>query len=160
MNRHLLAARARAYAELGFPLLSGLLLGSPASPPRSSWRRPSCLFLANEPLVGPAGGARRRAQQSAPRRRAGRSLCSGAWAAAAGTAALWVAPPEAPLAALVPAGFAAGLVPVVLSRNLKTPFRRGHRRGRLLGDASSRAAAGGASGPALWDRLSCGLPSP
>lgn len=150
MSKHLLPREHGAYAELGFPLLSGLLLGSPGAAAALFVAAAVLLFLANEPLVVLLGVRGRRAQQELAAQ-ARRSLAFlGALGATAGMAALWLAPPEARGLALVPAAFAAGLVPVVLSRNLKT------LPGEFVAGAAFSAmhlpvaAAGGASGPALW----------
>jgi hypothetical protein len=67
-----------------------------------------------------------------------------------GIAALWLAAPGARSLALVPAAFAASLLPVVFSRNLKT------LPGELIAGAAFSAmhlpvaAAGGVAGVALW----------
>ncbi len=63
MNKHLLPREHGAYAELGFPLLSGLVLGSPGA---ASWLFVAAailLFLANEPLVILLGVRGRRARE-------------------------------------------------------------------------------------------------
>jgi len=70
--------------------------------------------------------------------------------AAAWLAALWLAPVAARWIALVPAALAVGLVPVVLSKNLKT------LRGEVVAGAAFSAthlpvaSAGGVAGVALW----------
>lgn len=150
MSKHLLPREHGAYAELGFPLLSGLLLGSPGAAAALFAAAAILLFLANEPLVVLLGVRGRRAQQelATPARRS--LVLLGGLGLAAGVAALWLAPSGARGLALVPAALAMGLVPVVLSRNLKT------LPGEFVAGAAFSAmhlpvaAAGGASGPALW----------
>ena len=150
MNKHLIPREHGAYAELGFPLLSGLLLGSPGA---ASWLFVAAallLFVANEPVVILLGGRGRRLQEDlcAPARR--QLAILGLLGGAAGLAALWLAPPDARLLALVPAAFAAGLVPVILGKRLKS------LAGEVLAAAAFSAmhlpvaAAGGATGVLLW----------
>ncbi len=150
MNRHLLPREHGAYAELGFPLLSGLLLGSPGPAAWLFVAAAVLLFLANEPLVVLLGVRGKRAQQEqAGAARRGLVVLGGA-GVAAGLAALWLAPVPARWLALVPAVLATGLVPVVLSRNLKT------LPGEVVAGAAFSAmhlpvaAASAAAGPALW----------
>jgi hypothetical protein len=150
MNKHLLPREHGAYAELGFPLLSGLILGSPGVAAWLFVAAAVLLFLANEPLVVLLGvrGKRAREEHAAGARRS-LALLAGA-GLAAGIAALWTAPALARWLSLVPAVLALGLVPVVLSRNLKT------LPGEVVAGAAFSAmhlpvaAAGGVSGPALW----------
>ena len=150
MSKHLIPREHGAYAELGFPLLSGLVLGSPGG---ASWGFAAAaifLFVANEPLLVLLGGRGKRPQQdlAVPARR--QLTLMGGLGVAAGLAALWLAPPLARWLALVPAVLAAGLVPVVLSRNLKT------LPGEVVAGAAFSAmhlpvaAAGGVGGVALW----------
>ncbi len=150
MNRHLLPREHGAYAELGFPLLSGLLLGSPGAAAWLFVAAAVLLFLANEPLVVLLGvrGKRAREEHAVAARRG--LVILGGLGVAAGLAALWLASPGARWLALVPAALASGLVPVVLSRNLKT------LPGEVIAGAAFSAmhlpvaASGGAEGPALW----------
>ncbi|MBL0143210.1 MAG: YwiC-like family protein [Betaproteobacteria bacterium] len=150
MNKHLIPREHGAYAELAFPLLSGLALGSPGY---ASWLfalAAILLFVANEPLVVLLGARGKRLQQelAVPARR--QLAVLGALGAAAGLAALWLAPPVARWLALIPAVFAAGLAPVVLSKNLKT------LPGEVIAGAAFSAmhlpvaAAGGVTGVPLW----------
>lgn len=150
MNKHLLPREHGAYAELGFPLLSGLVLGSPGWAAWLFVAAAVLLFLANEPLVVLLGVRGKRAgEEHAVAARRGLAVLGGL-GAAAGLAGLWLAPEGARWLALVPAAFAAGLVPVVLAKNLKT------LPGEMVAGAAFSAmhlpvaAAGGASGVALW----------
>jgi hypothetical protein len=150
MSKHLWPREHGAYAELGFPLLSGLVLGSPGA---ASWLFVAAailLFLANEPLVVLLGVRGRRAREESGTAARRQVLLLGGLGAAAGIAALWLAAPAVRVLALVPAALAAGLVPVVLSKNLKT------LPGEVIAGAAFSAmhlpvaAAGGATGGALW----------
>jgi hypothetical protein len=150
MNKHLIPREHGAYAELGFPLLTGLVLGSPGV---ASWLfviAAALLFLANEPLLVLLGarGQRLLAELHGSARR--QLVVLGLAGGAAGIGALRLAPPESALLALVPAAFAAGLVPVVLARRLKS------LPGEILAAAAFSgmhlpvAAAGGVTGVLLW----------
>ena len=95
MNKHLIPREHGAYAELGFPLLSGLLLGSPGAAAGLFVAAAILLFLANEPLVVLLGVRGKRAQQDhAAAARHGLALLGGL-GIAAGIGALWLAPPQA-----------------------------------------------------------------
>lgn len=121
MNRTLLLPREHgAYAQLGFPVLSGLLLGSPGIAASLFAAAAILIFLANEPLALLLGVRGRRPQQELAVPARWQLSLRAALGIAAGLAALWLAPPAARWLALVPAVFAAALVPVVLARNLKT----------------------------------------
>ena len=150
MNKHLFPREHGAYAELGFPLLSGLVLGSPGA---ASWLFVAAaflLFIANEPLVVLLGARGKRLQQemAGPARR--QLALLGGLGVIAGIAALVLAPPATRWTALVPAVLAIGLVPVVLSKNLKT------LPGEVVAAAAFSAmhlpvaAAGDVAGLLLW----------
>jgi len=150
MSKHLIPREHGAYAELGFPLLSGLVLGSAGL---ASWLLVAAailLFVANEPLVVLLGirGKRMQQEQAGAARRLLAIL--GGLGVAAGLAALWLCPPMARWLALIPAALGACLVPVVLSRNLKS------LTGEVIAAAAFSAmhlpvaAAGGATGALLW----------
>jgi hypothetical protein len=150
MNKHLIPREHGAYAQLGFPLLSGLVLGSPGA---AAWLfvvAAALLFVANEPLVILLGARGKRLQEEL-REAARRQLAVlGFLGVGAGLAALWLAPPAARALALVPAAFAAGLVPVVLGKRLKS------LAGEIVAAAAFSAmhlpvaAAGGVTGVLLW----------
>jgi len=150
MSKPLLPREHGAYAELGFPLLSGLVLGSPGLASALFSVAAILLFLANEPLVVLLGARGKRLQKelAVPARRQLAFL--GGLGAAAGLAAMWFVPPAARWLALVPCLLAAGLAPVVLSRNLKT------LPGEFVAGAAFSAmhlpvaAAGGVAGVLLW----------
>lgn len=150
MNRHLLPREHGAYAELGFPLLSGLVLGSPGAAAWLFVAAAVLLFLANEPLVVLLGvrGKRAREEHAVAARRGLAVL--GGLGMLAGLAALWLAPEHARWLALAPAILAAGLAPVVLAKNLKT------LPGEFIAGAAFSAmhlpvaAAAGVDGALLW----------
>ncbi len=116
MSKHLIPREHGAYAELGFPLLSGLVLGSAGV---ASWlfvAAAMLLFVANEPLMVLLGVRGKRVQQE--RGGEARRLLGvlGGLGVAAGLAALWLSPPLVRWIVLVPAALVACLVPVVLAR--------------------------------------------
>ena len=150
MSKHLIPREHGAYAELGFPLLSGLVLGSAGL---ASWLyvvAAMLLFVANEPLVVLLGvrGKRMQQEQAGAARRLLAIL--GGLGVAAGLAALWLSPPIARWMALIPAVLAAGLVPVVLSKNLKSLSGEVIAAAAFSGMHLPVAAAGGATGALLW----------
>jgi len=150
MSKPLLPREHGAYAELGFPLLSGLLLSSPGA---SSWLfvlAAILLFLANEPVVVLAGARGKRLQEELgpPARRQLALLAT--LGAVAGIAAMALAPVIARWLALVPAAFALCLVPAVLSKQLKTLPGEALAAAAFSAMHLPVAAAGGASGEWLW----------
>lgn len=150
MASRLLPREHGAYAELGFPLLSGLVLGSPGP---AAWLFAAAallLFAANEPLVVLLGVRGRRARQelAVPACRLLGFL--GGAGLVAGAGALALAPGAARWLALVPALLAAGLVPVVLARNLKTLPGEGIAAAAFSAMHLPIAAAGGVAGVMLW----------
>jgi hypothetical protein len=150
MSKYLFPREHGAYAELGFPLLSGLVLGSAGA---SGWlfvAAAMLLFVAHEPLVVLLGVRGKRAQQEqgdAARRQLG---LLGGIGIGAGLAALWIATPQARWLALVPAALASCMVPLVFARSLKS------LGGEVVAAASFSAmhlpvaAAGGVTGVLLW----------
>jgi hypothetical protein len=109
-----------AYAQLGFPLLTGLIYsgGHPGAVAFSV--AAIALFLAHEPLAVLAGvrGERLRTELARPARR---RLLFLAGAAVAGlVAAIGLAPPLAWMAAVLPAGLGLLLLPLLGTRRLKT----------------------------------------
>jgi hypothetical protein len=150
MDSRLFPREHGAYAQLGFPLLSGLLLGAPGP---ASWLFACCaalLFAANEPLILLLGGRGKRLQEELAITARRRLFLLGAVAAAGGIAALWMAPPHARWLALIPAAFASCLLPLVFSGRLKS------LRGEAVAAAAFSsmhlpvAAAGGVAGVMLW----------
>lgn len=150
MNKHLIPREHGAYAELGFPLLSGLVLASPGAASCLFVLAAILLFLANEPVVVLAGARGKRLQQEmgpAARRQLALLATLGA---GAGIAAMWLAPVTARWLALVPAAFAAFLLPAVLTKNLKTLSGEAVAAAAFSSMHLPVAAAGGATGELLW----------
>jgi hypothetical protein len=139
-----------AYAQLAFPIASGLAVGGLGAAGAGMAAAAIALFLAAEPaeiLVGARGGRARDALSDT----AARQLASlGAVAAVTGIAGLAFASHAARLAAMVPAGFGALLGGLLLARRVKT------LGGELVAAAAFAAlhlplaAAGGAEGVRLW----------
>ena len=150
MNKHLIPREHGAYAELGFPLLSGLVLASPGAASFLFVVAAILLFLANEPVVVLAGarGKRLREEMGPAARRQLALLAT--LGAGAGVAAMWLAPVMARWLALVPAALAACLVPAVLSKNLKSLPGEALAAAAFSSMHLPVAAAGGASGALLW----------
>ena len=150
MDGRLLPREHGAYAQLLFPLLSGLVLGSPGAASFLFTVAAMLLFLANEPLVLLLGVRGQRLQQELAVPARWQLALRATLGGAAGLAALWLAPPAARWLALVPAAFAAILVPVVLAKSLKT------LPGEVVAAAAFSsmhlpvAAAGGVAGTLLW----------
>lgn len=150
MDKRFLPREHGAYAELGFPLASGLALASPGA---ASWLFAAAalaLFFANEPLMLATGarGQRLREELGASAR-----VRVAVLAGAGGMmwlAALALAPPLTRSLSLIPAVLALALLPMVLGRELKT------LGGEFLAAAAFSAmhlpvaSAGGASGAMLW----------
>lgn len=108
-----------AYAELLFPLATGLAYGTPSAPAVAFAVAASALFLAHEPAAVATG--RRGARLKALHQRAARIQGAGLSAVAVGAGAVgWVSAPDARIAALVPAAIALVLLPVVLAGREKS----------------------------------------
>ena len=155
-DRYLLPREHGAYAQLGFPLLSGLVLGAPGLASFLFAAAAIGLFIANEPLLLLLGVRGKRLQEEL-RVPAGRQLALRAgFGALAGLGAFWLAPDTARWLALVPALCVAGLLPLVVAKRLKT------LGGECLAAAAFAAmhlpvaASGGVTGlmlygpPVLW----------
>ncbi len=150
MNKHLIPREHGAYAELGFPLLTGLVLGSPGAASFLFVAAALLFFFANEPLVVRLGARGKRLQQELAVPAGRLLLLLGGLGAAAGAGALWLAPPAARLLAAVPAVLALGLVPVVLSGRLKSLPGETVAAAAFSSMHLPVAAAGGAAGAALF----------
>ena len=139
-----------AYAELTFPLLSGLLLGGPTRPAALYVVAALSLFLAHEPVAVLLGVRGRRLQAElgdAARRRAAGLLAVGA---VTGVAAVVLAPPLARLLLLLPASLAAILVPLVPARKVKTLPGEVLVAAAMAANHLPLAAAGGRTGLLVW----------
>lgn len=109
-----------AYAQLGFPLLTGLIYSGGHPGAVAFTVAAIALFLAHEPLAVLAGvrGERLRTALARPARR--RILFLAGAATAGLVAAIGLAPPLAWMAALLPAGLGLLLLPLLGTRRLKT----------------------------------------
>jgi hypothetical protein len=140
-----------AYAQLAFPILSGLLLGRPGWAAFGFAAAAILIFMTSEPveiLVGVRGAHPRERSGSQAKRQI---AAIAPIAAATGLAALAMAPPQARLIASAPMAVGAALIPMVLFRRLKT------LTGEILAALGFAAlhpligASSGLSGPALTD---------
>lgn len=150
MNKHLIPREHGAYAQLGFPLLSGLVLSSPGASSSLFVLAAILLFLANEPAVVLAGARGKRLQEEMGRSARRQLALLATLGAVAGMAAMTLAPVVARWLALVPAAFALCLVPAVLSRKLKSLPGEALAAAAFSAMHLPVAAAGGASGELLW----------
>ena len=109
-----------AYAQLGFPLVTGLAYSRGDLGAVGFAVAAIALFLAHEPVAVLAGvrGTRLQEQLRRPSRR--RVLALGGAAALGLAAAIALAPPRAWLAALLPGGLALLLLPLLGTRRLKS----------------------------------------
>ncbi|MGK7312999.1 MAG: YwiC-like family protein [Candidatus Longimicrobiales bacterium M2_2A_002] len=109
-----------AYAQLGFPLLTGLIYARGDGGALGFAVAAIALFLAHEPVAVLAGvrGKRLQEQLAGPARR--RVWALGAAAALGLVAAIGLATPRAWLAAILPGGLALLLLPLLGTRKLKS----------------------------------------
>jgi hypothetical protein len=139
-----------AYAQLAFPLLSGLILGRSTLAACALATGAVVLFLCYEPLavrLGIRGSRLQRAEGDAAR------LQLAVLAPAAlllGSVGLASASPTARLLATVPVGLVALLIPLVRTRRVKTLLGETLVVSALASVHLPLAAAGGVSGMALW----------
>lgn len=119
-RRLLLPKEHGAYAEIGFPLLTVLLLGTPDSAALLLSIAFVCAFLLHEPalvLLGHRGTRLKREVGGAAVRLA--SVLAGG-GLGLGIAGLWLSPPDARWVTLVPLGLGIALLPMTLARREKT----------------------------------------
>jgi len=109
-----------AYAQLGFPLATALILGGPDPAALSLTVAIIAAFLIHEPVMILTGGRGGRAQREEGGRARRRGTALAAIAVVAGVLGLWLSPTAARLSALAPAVLAAALAPLTLSRREKT----------------------------------------
>jgi len=120
LSTTLLPREHGAYAELSFPLATGLAAGGPTIAGVAFSLAAVALFLAHEPatvMLGRRGARLKQQLGSATRVRLWWMTALGLGAAAVG---LVVGSPDTRLAALVPAGFAVLLVPAMVRGEVKT----------------------------------------
>ncbi len=120
MNGGLMPREHGAYAQLGFPLLTGLIYsgGDPGAVAFSV--AAVALFLANEPLAVLTGVRGVRLQKELRRAARHRILFLAGAALGGMVAAVGLAPPRAWLGALLPAGLGLLLLPLLGRRQLKS----------------------------------------
>ncbi|MCU0803725.1 MAG: YwiC-like family protein [Burkholderiales bacterium] len=159
MNSRFWPREHGAYAELLFPIASGLVLGRPGFVAFGFAIAAVLLFLANEALLVALGfrGGRLREELGAAARRHVAMLV--VIAAIVGLGALYLGSPRVRLLALAPVALGAVLVPLVFAKRLKT------LGGELLAVAAFAAihlpvgAASGLEGVALWGPVAVWLAS-
>ncbi|UCD25485.1 MAG: YwiC-like family protein [Gemmatimonadota bacterium] len=122
MARHesLLPREHGAYAEIAFPLLTGLTLGRPSLAATSIAIAATAFFLMHEPVAVLVGVRGARGKELWGDRARGRVIWLAIVGVVAGTAAVVLAPSAARLALLMPLGVGAVLLPAFLSGRLKT----------------------------------------
>jgi hypothetical protein len=109
-----------AYAELAFPLATGLIAGGPSVAGIAFAAAVTAAFLLAEPLVVLAGARGARQRRDLADRARPRAVLLAAAGVAAALVAMLAAPPAARIAALLPAGLAAVLAPAVVRGRHKT----------------------------------------
>jgi len=150
LRRFLMPREHGAYAQLAFPLLSGLMLGRPTLPALGFALTAVVFFLAYEPLVvllGVRGVRLQREQGEAARRQLAVLAPLGFLL---GLAALVGCPPDALLLVSLPAGLLAMLLPLVPARRVKTLAGETVVAAALASMHLPIAAAGGVQGVKLW----------
>ena len=150
MKRVLTPREHGTYAQLAFPLLSGLIVGGPTLAGGALALAVVCVFLAYEPVAVLLGvrGVRLRQERSSDARRQLTLFVPGALVL--GGAALLLAPAPARLLVLVPAGLALPLAPLVVARRVKTFAGETVTAAALAAMHLPIAASAGASGVTLW----------
>jgi hypothetical protein len=139
-----------AYAQLAFPLLSGLILGRPTLPALGFALSAVVFFLAYEPLVVLLGIRGVRLQQGEGEVARRQLVVLTPLGFLLGLAALIGCPPDARLFAALPAGLLAMLLPLVPARRVKTLAGETVVAAALASMHLPIAAAGGVEGVKLW----------
>jgi hypothetical protein len=109
-----------AYAEVAFPLITALALGSFSLAPLLLAAATVAVFLAHEPLLVITGERGRRTQTEMGERAWRAAALLGAFALASGGLGWWIAAAGARLAVLLPLALGAMLIPLILGRREKT----------------------------------------
>ncbi|MFP4623968.1 MAG: YwiC-like family protein [Gemmatimonadota bacterium] len=109
-----------AYAQLGFPLATGLLYAGGQPGALAFTLAAVALFLAHEPLALRTGMRGPRLQRELGDRAGRRILFLGGMAAAGLLAAAWLAPARAWLGAIVPGGLGLLLLPALGTKRMKS----------------------------------------
>ena len=150
MKRFLWPREHGAYAQLAFPLLSGLALGGPTPAGLALVVATVSAFLAYEPVVVRAGvrGVRLQREHAATGRR--QLIVLIPLTLAAGMIGVWLAPPDARRLIALPAALGACLVVMLLARRVKTLPGEVVVAGTLAAMHLPIAASGVATGIQLW----------
>lgn len=150
MRRFQMPREHGAYAQLAFPLLSGLIVGAPPWPGYALALAAVCFFLAYEPAVVILGlrGVRLQREEGGVARRQLPTLV--ALGLVLGAAAVLGMRAEARLLVLGPLGACAFLLPLVPAKRLKTLAGETAVAAALASMHLPIAAAGGAVGVRLW----------
>lgn len=119
-RRLLLPREHGAYAEIGFPLLTVLLLGVPGLDALLLSMAVVCTFLLHEPLLVLLGhrGTRIKREAEGSALRFASVLAAGAFGF--GVTGLWISTPAARWGALVPLVLGVALLPMTVARREKT----------------------------------------
>ncbi|KPJ94242.1 MAG: hypothetical protein AMS18_04030 [Gemmatimonas sp. SG8_17] len=119
-NELLLPREHGAYAEIAFPILTGVALGTPSFAALSFGVSAVALFLMHEPVAVLRGIRGTRAREVWIHRARQRAAWLAVTAVLAGAAAMVASSAEARLAAVVPLGCGAVLLPSFLAGRMKT----------------------------------------
>jgi hypothetical protein len=109
-----------AYAELGFPVLTGLTVGVPSAPALALAGAAVALFLAHEPVAVLTGMRGERLRTSEGKQARKRAAALAGFGLLLGAVGLGVAGPDVRLAALLPVAAGLLLVPWIVRRRQKT----------------------------------------
>jgi hypothetical protein len=109
-----------AYAEIGFPLLTVLLLGRPDSAALLLSIAFISAFLLHEPALVLLGHRGTRLKREAGGAAARLAAVFAAGGLGLGVAGLWLSPPAARWVMLIPFAFGVGLLPMTVTRREKT----------------------------------------
>lgn len=119
-RRLLLPKEHGAYAEIGFPLLTVLLLGVPSSGALLLSIAVVCVFLLHEPVLVLLGHRGRRVKREAGASAMRFAAVFATGALGSGMAGLWISPSAAQWGALIPFIFGVALLPLTVVRREKT----------------------------------------
>lgn len=150
MRRFLTPREHGTYAQLAFPILSGLVLGRPGLAAFALAGGVIALYLAYEPaavLLGMRGVRLQRAEAGVAR---GQLAVLVPLALLLAGSALVLLPTHVRLLVLVPAGTGSLLVPLLLSRRVKSLAGETVVAASLAGVHVPLAAAGGVTGVMRW----------
>ena len=150
MKRFLWPREHGAYAQLAFPLLSGLALGGPTAAGLALGVATVSAFLAYEPVVVRAGGRGVRLQREHAVTARRQLIVLIPLALAAGMMGAWLAPPGGRRLIALPAALGACLALMLLARRVKTLPGEVVVAGTLAAMHLPIAASGAANGIQLW----------